>query len=434
MSAVDEGAAPPAPAGASAPRVIAALAVTYMLYAVLLNSVGTVILQAVRAFGVGKAEAGVLEGCKDLSIAAASFLLASFLPRLGYRRALVAGLLALACACALMPLLDSFWMTAASFAVTGATFGLAKVAVYGSVGLVADDPRRHASLTSLIEGLFMAGVVGGYWLFSAFIPPEGGAGAGWLDVYWVLAAASLAAAGLWLATPLDERRLRPAGGSTGAAPFAAMLALLGRPVVGVFLLCAFLYVLIEQSLGTWMPTFNHEVLKLSPALAVQLSSVYAGSLCFGRLGGSAVLRRFGRFPVLGVCTAATAVLLLAALAATRGLDAAGADGWRAVPPAAFLLPGMGLFLSVIYPTLVSVVLSALPVERHAAMTGLVVVFSALGGTLGSFITGRVFGVFGGRQAVAAVLVPLALLFAALMLLARLTPRPQAPGASDAPSP
>ncbi len=406
--------------GASRRRVVFALVATYVLYAVLLNSVGTVILQAVRSFGAGKAQASLLEACKDLSIAGVSFLLASSLPRIGYRRALVGGLLALAAACALMPLLHSFWMTAAAFAVTGATFGLAKVAVYGAIGLVEPEPHRHASLTSLVEGLFMLGVVGGYWLFGAFIRDDATAGFGWLDVYWVLAVAAAAVAALWAATPLDERAL--AGRSapaTGAGAFAAMLRLLLRPMVGVFLACAFLYVLIEQSLGTWMPTFNNEVLKLSPQLSVQLTSLYAGSLCLGRLGASAILRRFSRFRVLGTCVAGMACLLVAALLATAHAPAALVASWRELPPQALVLPGIGLLMSAIYPTLNSAVLSALPVERQAGMTGLIVVFSALGGTLGSFITGRAFSLLGGRAAIAGVLAPTALLFVALLWLARL---------------
>lgn len=187
-------------------RIVIALAATYALYAVLLNSVGTVILQSISSFGVSKTAGSVLEACKDLTIAAVSFALASSLPRLGYRRALIVGFLLLAAACAAMPLVHAFWMTALSFAVAGATFGLAKVAVYGTVGLVAPEPHRHASLIALIEGVFMAGVLSGYWLFAAFIEPN--ARFGWLNVYWVLAAAALAMAALWVVSPLDETALR----------------------------------------------------------------------------------------------------------------------------------------------------------------------------------------------------------------------------------
>lgn len=409
-----------------AARTVFALAATYALYAILLNSVGTVILQAITSFGASKTAGSLLEACKDLTIAAISFALASALPRIGYRRALIAGLLLLAGGCAAMPLVASFGMTALSFVIVGTTFGLTKVAVYGAVGLLAAEPHRHASLISLVEGVFMAGVLSGYWLFSAFIDPR--APLAWLHVYWVLAAACLALAALWAVSPLDERALRREASTSPAAEFLAMLALLRRPLVVAFLLCAFLYVLIEQSLGTWMPTFDHEVLRLSPRLSVQLTSLYAVALCLGRLGASGLLRRVSRFGALVACVAAMAPLVLLALAATSGAGSGPeVAGWRALPPAALILPLIGLLLAPIYPTVNSVVLSALPVERQAGMTGLIVVFSALGGTLGSFLTGRLFAVFGGRTAVAGVLAPVALLLVGLLMLRRLVRAAPVPG-------
>ena len=398
--------------------VIVALAATYALYAVLLNSVGTVILQSIETFAIAKTSGSILEGCKDLTIAAVSFLLASSLPRIGYRRALIVGLVLLAAACAAMPLLHSFQMTALSFVVTGATFGLAKVAVYGTIGLVAPDPHRHASLTGLIEGIFMAGVLGGYWLFSAFIDPE--VRLAWLRVYWVLAACSIGVAVLWALAPLDETPLRIDRKASSGASFVAMLLLLRQPIVGTFLACAFLYVLIEQGLGTWMPTFNNEVLRLSPKLSVEITSIYALTLCLGRIGASFVLRRLSRFAFLIFCTLAILPLVIVALTMTaHSVEGPLVETWSAVSWSVMILPLIGLLLAPIYPTINSVVLSALPVERQASMTGLIVVFSALGGTLGSFLTARIFATFGGRIAVASVLVPVALLLIGLLFLRRL---------------
>ena len=57
-------------------RIIIALALIYMLFAVLLNSVGTVILQSIVTFGVDKPRASLLEACKDLTIAGFSFIVA----------------------------------------------------------------------------------------------------------------------------------------------------------------------------------------------------------------------------------------------------------------------------------------------------------------------------------------------------------------------
>jgi fucose permease len=79
-------------------------------------------------------------------------------------------------------------------------------------------------------------------------------------------------------------------------------------------------------------------------------------------------------------------------------------------------------MAPIYPAINSVVLSALPKSRHAAMTGLIVVFSALGGTTGSFITGQLFAHFDGSRAFYLLLLPMALLLVSLTLLDRATRR------------
>ncbi|MEC8377100.1 MAG: MFS transporter, partial [Pseudomonadota bacterium] len=89
--------------------VVAAIAISYYVFAILLNSVGTVILQSINSFDITKPQASTLEGFKDLSIAAVSFLVASFIPRVGYNLAMLLGLALVAAACALTPSVASFW-------------------------------------------------------------------------------------------------------------------------------------------------------------------------------------------------------------------------------------------------------------------------------------------------------------------------------------
>ena len=58
---------------------ITAIAACYFVFAILLNSVGTVILQSINSFDISKTEASTLEGFKDLSIAFVSFFVASII-------------------------------------------------------------------------------------------------------------------------------------------------------------------------------------------------------------------------------------------------------------------------------------------------------------------------------------------------------------------
>lgn len=398
-------------------RVRAILFSAYFLFAILLNSVGTVILQSIATLGASKESASILEAFKDLPIAAVSFLVASFLPRLGYKRAMMIGFGAVSFACLAMPLAPSFATAKILFLTVGASFALVKISVYSTIGLLTEDSRGHASLLNLIEGFFMVGVLAGYWLFAAFIDPADSTSLGWVQVYWLLAVLAGANAAL-LATTKFPPEPRADGAVRLDRDFAEMIALMWRPIIIVFVISAFLYVLIEQGVGTWLPTFNNEVLHLPQAMSVQAASIFAAALAAGRLGAGILLRRIHWHWLLNICVVCMGALMLMTLPATRGLEPQANVTWLNAPLAAFILPMIGLFLAPIYPVINSVILSALPRERHSSMAGLIVVFSALGGTTGSLITGQTFARFGGETAFLLSLVPMAILFAALNLLRR----------------
>ena len=81
-----------------------------------------------------------------------------------------------------------------------------------------------------------------------------------------------------------------------------------------------------------------------------------------------------------------------------------------------------LYLEEHEPSLDSTILSAMPRSTHAAMVGLIVVFSALGGTTGSLIVGQIFAATGGSLAFYLLLVPIAGLAVAIALLPSFTLR------------
>lgn len=398
-----------------------ALILIYIVFAVLLNSVGTVILQVINNFGVSKAQASVLEGFKDLPIAFVSFLVASWLPKLGYRKAMQIALGLVAIVCVAMPLVPSFAMTKLLFFTVGVSFALVKVSVYSSVGLLTESPKQHASLLNTIEGFFMVGVLSGYWIFGFFIDSDQPQSTAWFNVYWLLAGVCVAAIALLAAThfPASHDESEPTV-ITGRQAYVDMFRLALRPLVLVFIIAAFFYVLVEQGIGTWLPTFNQEILKLPTALSIQMASVFAAALAVGRLLAGQVLQRVHWLPFLVVCSLGMALLILVSLpmAQQAASQTQVISGWQDVPLAGWLFPLIGLFMAPIYPAINSVVLSALPKQQHASMTGLIVVFSALGGTSGSLLTGLLFGYFADERAFYFVLVPLAVLLAAFWQLNR----------------
>jgi len=404
--------------------IILVLMLNYFLFGLLLNSVGVVIMQSINSFGVTKESASLLEGFKDIPIAVVSFLVASFLPRLGYRYAMMIGLAVVMLACLSMPILSSFWATKMLFLSIGSSFALIKVSVYASIGLLTSDKQGHASLMNAIEGVFMLGVLSGYWVFSFFIDSDNPASQEWLNVYWWLAAICLFNLLVMSFIRFGEGQVQPPGSSLGR-DFVAMLRLTTRPLVYIFVMSVFLYVLIEQGLGTWLPTFNNEVLGLPSAISVQVTSIFALSLAVGRLSAGLLLQKINWYFLLSGCILGMGLLMILVMPLSYDVKVAPDVDWFSMPPVAYLIPLIGLFMSPIYPALSSVVLSSLPLREQSSMAGLIIMFSALGGTTGAMITGVIFGRFDGQTAFYMALIPMAIILVLLHGLKRETDRASA---------
>lgn len=405
--------------------VYASLALNFFAFAILLNTVGIVIARALDDYRVDPVLAGTLDPFKDVSIMLASLLLAPLVPLIGYRRAMVAGLVAVTAASLATASIGSFWILPALYVAIGTSFALTKVSVYSTVGFMAGSPRRHTLLINTLEGVFQVGAMTGPLIFSLMI-----AAAGWRDTYWILAALTSIALVLALRIKFPSgaaAKVEAPGEARGERGLRTTLRLLRLPMVWVFALCAFFYVMIEQSFSTWLPTFHQQVFGLTPAAAAGLLSLYAGSIAAGRFIFGAVALRVPWFWLLLALLLGALWMTGTIVATTSGEPPEPVDAWYEAPVSAFALSAVGLFLGPIYPTIVSAVLGRLEPSRHSAMTGLIIVFSALGGATGSFIVGVLSRSFSTHDAFFFPLVPMALL-AALLLpynrLIRAAPEPR----------
>ncbi len=395
------------------------LAFTYFIFAILLNSVGTVILQVINNYDVLKTDASQLEAFKDLPIAIISFLAASALPRFGLRRAMMVGMAIIALTCAVTPLFPAFWMTKLMFLCTGVAFALVKVSVYASIGLMTNGSREHAGMLNIIEGLYMVGVLAGYWLFSAFIDADDPKSTEWLVVYWYIAGLCVINILLWLVTPMDESELEVSEGKSRMEEFIDMVQLVKLPLVYVFVISVFLYVLVEQGVGTWLPTFNNKILQLPPDMSVQATSIFAACLAVGRLSAGMIMQHVNWYVVLNACLLIMVGLILITMPMTENISHDTDVTWLNVSPAAYVFPLIGLFMAPIYPAINSVILSTLPKRQHASMTGLIVIFSALGGTTGSILIGIAFDALDGQTAFYLSIIPISGVMIALFALRKL---------------
>ncbi len=405
-------------------KIKLSLFLNYFVFAILLNSVGTVILQVQNNFGVTKGAASVLEAFKDLSIAFTSFLIASYVVRIGYKKTMLAALALVTLICLAMPSLNSFWMTKLLFAVTGLSFALIKVSVFATLGLVTSGKKEHLGLMCFLESFFMGGVLIGNFIFSAFVDNDHPASRSWFSVYYLLAGLTAIAFILLLTTPLDESAVQQAEKQESKSlsdDFSGMLKLIILPLVLVFIGCAFFYVLIEQSIMSWLPTFNKDVLGLNTSLSIQMASIMSASIALGRFLAGMLLRKTEWIYVLTGCLLAAAGLVLVTVPLTGNISGGTISQLKDIPLVAYAFPLIGLFLAPVYPAINSVILSNLPAHKHASMSGLIVVFSALGGTTGSIITGHIFEAWGGQTAFYFSLAPLGMLILLLYIFKKIQP-------------
>lgn len=404
-------------------RIKVSLYLNYFVFAILLNSVGIVIARSIKVYGVDEKQASILEAFKDLPIAIVSFFIASSLPRIGYKKAMQTALLIVLIGCLGMRFGNSFWAAKIMFLTVGVSFALIKLSVYSLVGVVTETPQQHSSLMSSIEGFFMVGIASAYFIFPAFYSDTDPAA--WLNVYFLLAGLALISF-LFLTFSGIQIKSETAG-SNWKEDLNVSAGLIGIHMVQVFLFSAFFFVMIEQGIMTWLPRFNEKIFFFSDTLSVQMASLLAISLAAGRFIAGWLSKKISWSVIVITCAIFAIALLLLVLPQLKPAEkVVSLNSLSDVPMLGFVLPLIGLFIAPIYPLLNSTVLSHLPKKLHSPMSGLIIFFSALGGTLGSRIVGTLFKNTGGVKAFYFLTIPMVLLIVSVMLIQRIIRKKEKP--------
>ncbi len=385
----------------------------YFVFAILLNSVGIVIQRSLNVYGVTETQASILEAFKDLPIAFVSFLVASFLPRFGYKRAMLIALLIVFFGCLGMYFGNTFDTAKLLFLSVGVSFALIKLSVYSLIGVVTNSPEEHSALMSSIEGFFMVGIASAYFLFPVFFSDTDPNA--WLNVYPVLCIIIAVSFLLLLFSKIDAPI--ETSGKNLKEDLVNSAKLMALPLVLVFIFSAFFFVMIEQGIMTWLPRFNEKIFSFSESLSVNMAAILAVSLALGRFIAGWLSTKIAWDRIIIISSLIAIGILISVLPQLRPSENTIIFRTLAeVPFLGFVLPLIGLFIAPIYPLLNSTVLSHLPKSLHSPMSGLIIIFSALGGTLGSRIVGILFGKIGGEKAFYFLIIPIVLLVISVIMI------------------
>ncbi|MBT8272042.1 MAG: MFS transporter [Bacteroidia bacterium] len=384
----------------------------YFVFAALLNSVGILVERSQEVYGVLKEDAAILEPFKDLSIAFVSFIIGSFLPKLGYKRGMLLSLAVVFLGCIGMYFGNSFWAVKILFASVGMSFAVVKVAVYALIGFVTDSKKSHSQLMSMIETVFMVGIIFMYVVFPLFFDEHDENA--WLRGYLLMAVIIAISFFIILFSKFDIQV--ETSSNSMVEDFKAMIKLFLNPLIWTFAVFAFFYVMTEQGIMTWLPTFNKETLNLVPKLATQMAVILMISYAVGRFLTGIIVKRIKWIYISLFGLFAAAALVLIVLPMAKNVSVTEISTMAELPLVSYLFPMIGLFLAPLYPLVSSTVLSGVDKDQHSPLAGILVFFSAIGGTSGSLIIGYMFDKFGGDKVFYLSLIPMAVILVALFRL------------------
>ncbi|SEC19343.1 Fucose permease [Tenacibaculum sp. MAR_2009_124] len=384
----------------------------YFVFAALLNSVGILVERSQEVYGVLKTDAALLEPFKDLSIAFVSFIIGSFLPRLGYKKGMLISLVLVFVGCLGMYMGNSFWAVKILFAITGMTFAIVKVAVYALIGYITESKKDHSQLMSYIETTFMVGIIFMYLVFPLFY--EHPDPSNWLKGYLLMAGLIAISFFIILFSKFDIEVDRK--DTTMKEDFRNMFQLFSKPIIWIFAIFAFFYVMTEQGIMTWLPTFNKETLHISSALATQVAVILMASFAIGRFITGILVKKVKWFYIAITGLVLAGILVIIVLPMANNVPNQEVNSIGDLPLVSFLFPMIGLFLAPLYPLLSSTVLSNTDKSQHSALAGILTFFSAIGGTLGSIIIGNLFDLLGGDRVFYLSLIPMSAILVAIIFL------------------
>ena len=304
---------------------------------------------------------------------------------------------------------NSFTSVRILFACVGISFAIIKVSVYSLIGIITNNDKEHKSLLSSIESFFMIGIATGFIVFPLFysdVDPDA-----WLRIYLVLAVLVALSFIILLLSDFNVKYEIP--GTSISGDFLQMIKLLKRPLVIVFAVAAFMYVMTEQGIMSWLPTFNEKVLHLPEKSSVFMAVILMLSIAAGRYLTSFLVKKISWIMLLAVCLLGAASMVIFILPQTQNLKPGAINALKDVPVIAYVFPLIGFFLAPIYPLINSFVLSATEKIFHSPMASLLVFFSAIGGTLGSRLVGYLFKHIGGQKAFYFSLIPMTVLLVCL---------------------
>ena len=336
-------------------------------------------------FNLGYTEAALIQFSFFIAYFAGAIPAGAITARLGYQRALVAGLATCALGAAMFwpaAQIPSFAMFLFALFVLALGITVLQVAANPFVTLLGDSATASSRLT-LTQAFNSLGTAVAPWIGGWLILEQTGGGAEQVQgPYLAMAFILLAMAAIFLKTNLPQVSGKIEPFSLAAARKALKSSPLRLAVIGIFV-----YVGAEVSIGSFLINYLTYVAQMvaSEHEAAKYVSIYWTGAMIGRFGGSALMQK-----ISGAKTLFAAALAATVLVATATLTSGQTAG--------LALLAVGLCNSIMFPTIF-----ALGVSGLGALTSIgsaLLVMAIVGGAILPVLVGFIADSSGLKAALA----------------------------------
>jgi fucose permease len=376
------------------PYIISLVFLIFFIMSFLTNILGPIVPDIITTFHVSLATAAFLPFSFFIAYGVMSIPAGFLVERFTEKPVIVACFLAATAGALSFAAFPSYAVAVASLFVMGGSMATLQVAINPLLRVVGGEENFafNSALAQLVFGVasFISPL-----LYSYLVLNLGNAAdhalilrvlralvvgrSAWVSMYWIFAACTAAMVMVVFQgrLPAVERTSDEKAGTLGMYK-----KLLHRPMVWVYFACVFAYVGSEQGTADWISKFLDQYHGYNPHLTGATTvSWFWGMLTTGCFIGMVLFKLFDSRRVLIGFSVGAIVSLTAAL-----------FGPSRVALLAF--PAIGLFASIMWPTLVSLALNSVS-EYHGAFAGILCT-GIMGGAVVPVIVGRIGDAFGLR--------------------------------------
>jgi fucose permease len=374
--------------------IVGLVFLVFFVISFLTNILGPIIPDIIRDFHVSMALAALLPFCFFIAYGVMSIPAGFLVERWGDKRLMVAAFIAAAAGALSFAFFHSYVVATVSLFVMGAGMATLQVAI-NPLLRVAGGEEHFAFNSAFAQFIFGTASFISPFVYSYLVQglgPDGRDQAAlawlaavtpsslpWVGIYWVFALAAVLMTIIIAFAKLPKVE-RTEGESAGA--LGMYIGLLRKRVVWLYLVAIIAYVGCEQGTADWMSQFLFRYHGVDPHTGGASAVAYFwGLLTIGCLAGMALLKLFdSRRVLIGFSIGALCMLTLALF------------GPGQVSRIAF--PCIGLFASIMWPTLVSLGLNSVP-KHHGPFAG-VLCTGIMGGAIVPLLIGNLGDWFGLR--------------------------------------